>query len=107
MPILIPIIIIPPVFTLVVVLIEMPAAQHHPDPWALVLYVYNIFYMAFTLDLDTWIIPGQILTGKPPPGASCSCKLAANDLSRSSQLVTSHNNPTAIPGGAECHSLYV
>ena len=25
------------------------------------------------MDLDTWIIPGQILRGKPPPGAGCSC----------------------------------
>ena len=26
------------------------------------------------LDLDTWIVPGQILTGKPPPGSGNSCK---------------------------------
>ena len=28
------------------------------------------------LDLDTWIVPGQILMGKPPPGASSSYKLS-------------------------------
>ena len=26
------------------------------------------FTLRFTLDLDTWIIPGQILRGKPLPG---------------------------------------
>ena len=53
------------------------------------------------LDLDTWIVPGQILTGKPPPGSGSQLQTSRYrgvDLSRSSQ------HPTAIPGGAECHN---
>ena len=59
------------------------------------------------LDLDTWIVPGQILTGKPPPGSGKQLQTSRYqgvDLSRSSQ------HPTAIPGGAEfshdCMLLY-
>ena len=54
------------------------------------------------LDLDTWIVPGQIrkanlcrgLGNRYTPAGTEVCV----DLSRSSQ------HPTAIPGGAECHN---
>ena len=52
------------------------------------------------LDLDTWIVPGQILTGKPPPESGKQLQTSwyqGVDLSRSTR------HPTAIPGGAECH----
>ena len=48
------------------------------------------------LDLDTWIVPGQIRKGV---GKQIhTSRYRGVDLSRSSQ------HPTAIPGGAECHN---
>ena len=45
----------------------------------------------FALDsLETWIIPGQILMGKPLPGASCSCKPAGAEVLNSA---VAHNTP--------------
>ena len=52
------------------------------------------------LDLDTWTVPGQILTGKPPPGSGNFCKPAGTKVLISA---VAQNHTTAIPGGAECH----
>ena len=57
--------------------------------------------MAFTLDLDTWIIPGQVLPVKPLPGLETSCKPADTEVLASA--VAHNNNPSAILSGAECH----
>ena len=52
------------------------------------------------LDLDTWIVPGQIRKANLCRGMGNRYKPAGTevDLNRSSQ------HPTAIPGGAECHN---
>ena len=49
------------------------------------------------LDLGSWLVPGQILTGKPPPG----CRYRGVDPVLISAVA--YNNPIAIHGGAECH----
>ena len=45
-----------------------------------------------TLDLDTWIIPGQVHPGIPPPGSADSYKPAGTEVLVSA---VAHNNPTA------------
>ena len=55
-------------------------------------------YTAFTRDLGTRIVPGQVHVGKPPPGAGSQLQTRRRRMLMSA---VAHNNPTAILGGAE------
>ena len=52
------------------------------------------------LDLDTWIVPGQILKANLCWGLGNSYKPAVTEVLISAVA----HNPTAIQGGAECHN---
>ena len=63
------------------------------------------------LDLDTWIVPGQIRKANLCRGLGNRYTPAGTEvlISRSSQhpevlISRSSQHPTAIPGGAECHN---
>ena len=54
------------------------------------------------LDLDTWIVPGQIRKANLCRGLGNRYTPAGTEVLISA--VAHNQHPTAIPGGAECHN---
>ena len=68
----------------------LQSSRGGPGKKEIYLFINNKRHSPWTLAPGAWIIPGQTLVGKPPPGASCSCKPAGTEVLISA---VAHNKP--------------